>query len=99
MNIEHILPQTPENWGLDKAEIKSYVNKIGNLVLLSKRKNSAVGNEKLSTKIDVLKTSEIKMTNDLGLEIERIGKWDESLILDRQRTLAGLAYDKIWTLN
>ena len=99
VNIEHILPQTPENWGLDKAEIKSYVNKIGNLVLLSKRKNSAVGNEKLSTKIDVLKTSEIKMTNDLGLEIERIGKWDESLILDRQRTLAGLAYDKIWTLN
>ena len=38
VNVEHILPQTPDSaWRLTKKEIKPYVNKLGNLTLLDKR--------------------------------------------------------------
>jgi uncharacterized protein with ParB-like and HNH nuclease domain len=48
-SIEHVLPQTPAAsgyWGdnHDLGKIKEYVDTIGNLVLLSKGKNSAAGN-------------------------------------------------------
>lgn len=48
-SVEHVLPQHPPVAGYwadhhDLAQIKSYVNSVGNLVLLSKSKNSAAQN-------------------------------------------------------
>jgi hypothetical protein len=48
-SVEHVLPQNPPVSGYwaqnhDLAKIKDYVNKIGNLVLLSKGKNSSASN-------------------------------------------------------
>jgi hypothetical protein len=48
-SVEHVLPQKPHQTGYwathhDLARIDEYVNKIGNLVLLSKGKNSSAGN-------------------------------------------------------
>ena len=48
-SIEHVLPQTPDSSGYwadhhDLTKINEYVNTIGNLVLLSKSKNSAASN-------------------------------------------------------
>ncbi len=54
-SIEHVLPQTPkkgsdwENWN-DINEIDEYVNSVGNLVLLSKGKNSSAKNYNFDTK-------------------------------------------------
>ena len=40
VNIEHLLPRTPDReWKLSKDQIQSYVNKLGNLTLLSKKLN------------------------------------------------------------
>jgi len=48
-SVEHVLPQNPEADGYwadrhDLARIEEYVNSLGNLVLLSKSKNSAAWN-------------------------------------------------------
>lgn len=50
ISIEHILPQTPPDasqWKIDfsDAEREEWTNKLGNLVLISRRKNSAQGNK------------------------------------------------------
>ena len=50
VNIEHILPQKPESWGLSRSEIKGYIHKIGNLTLISKKLNSQMGNIELEKK-------------------------------------------------
>jgi len=56
-SIEHVLPQTPEDdgyWAKHHAldEIHDYVNKVGNLVLLSKSKNSSARNFDFAVKKD-----------------------------------------------
>jgi len=54
-SVEHVLPQNPAASGYwannhDLTKIKEYVNKIGNLVLLSKGKNSSASNLDFSEK-------------------------------------------------
>ncbi len=97
VNIEHILPRNPKYWGLTKDETKSYVNKLGNLTLLSIQINSRLQNKSLSEKVKFLKQSTLPITKDLVKTIERNGlKWGESQILERQKEMAHLAYEKIW---
>jgi hypothetical protein len=100
VNIEHLLPQKPhEDWKLGRDEIKTYVNSIGNLVLLSKILNSEAQNDVLKNKIPILKKSEIISTKKLAIQIE--GNkfiWGEKQIGDRVIELANLAFRKIWTL-
>ena len=54
-SIEHVLPQNPDassDWlKIHKSEdLKSYVNSVGNLVLLSKGKNSSASNSEFAEK-------------------------------------------------
>lgn len=55
ISIEHILPQNPNNeskWKVDftDADRENWTNKLGNLVLISRRKNSAQGNKEYADK-------------------------------------------------
>lgn len=55
ISIEHILPQNPNNssrWKVDFTDVdrENWTNKLGNLVLISRRKNSAQGNKEYSDK-------------------------------------------------
>lgn len=57
ISIEHILPQNPydsSQWKIDftDTEREEWTNKLGNLVLISRRKNSAQGNKDYSEKKD-----------------------------------------------
>lgn len=57
ISIEHILPQNPSDgsqWKKDftDTERDNWTNKLGNLVLISRRKNSAQGNKDYSDKKD-----------------------------------------------
>jgi hypothetical protein len=57
ISIEHILPQNPYNdsqWKKDFADIEreEWTNKLGNLVLISRRKNSSQGNKDYADKKD-----------------------------------------------
>ncbi|MDD2815044.1 MAG: DUF262 domain-containing HNH endonuclease family protein [Thiotrichaceae bacterium] len=57
ISIEHILPQTPRDgsqWKIDfdKSQREEWTDKLGNLVLISRRKNSAQGNQDYADKKD-----------------------------------------------
>lgn len=99
VNIEHILPQKPNSdWGLTTKEIKSYVNQLGNLTLLSRHINSAIQNNLLSDKVESLKESQLPITIDFIDNLEGNYEWNEDLINARQRKLAEMAFDKVWRL-
>jgi hypothetical protein len=97
VNLEHILPQNPNEWGLTKATIRGYVNKIGNLALVHKDYNSAAGNKKLLEKLKFLKSTDIRSTKNLIQEIEETGKWDEESISKRQSEIGRIAFEMVWT--
>jgi uncharacterized protein with ParB-like and HNH nuclease domain len=97
VNIEHVLPQKPESWGLSRSEIKGYVHKIGNLTLISKKLNSQMGNIELEKKIPILKKSDLKINKVLINFInKKNNNWTEDLITERSNMLSSLAYDEIW---
>ena len=99
VNIEHILPQNPsKDWNLEKNEIKSYVNKLGNLTLISKRINSKVQNSTIEKKLPDLETSELPVTQVLVQEIRAKMVWGEKEITNRQQEFAELAFEKIWKI-
>lgn len=55
VSIEHILPQTPKDnsqWKIDYSdqEREEWVNKLGNLVLISRKKNASQGNKDYAEK-------------------------------------------------
>lgn len=57
ISIEHILPQNPydsSQWITDFTDLEreEWTNKLGNLVLISRRKNSAQGNKEFADKKD-----------------------------------------------
>jgi len=98
VNIEHLLPQKPTQWGLTKSAVKEYVNLLGNLTLVDKRLNSEAQNSPLPDKLETLKKSELQITKELVGLAESYGRWDEELIKLRQARFAELAYTKIWAM-
>lgn len=100
VNIEHLLPQNPDKeWKLNKKDIKGYVNKIGNLTLLSHILNSKAQNGIISEKMSELKNSELAITKKLVNQLEELNcQWGEELINDRQRELAEIAFKAVWAI-
>lgn len=86
-STEHVLPVTPDEEGYWAAnhnleEIGEYVNSIGNLVLLSKSKNSSASNRGFSTKKEKYLGPRV---SDYPRSIEVLGydDWDKETILRR----------------
>jgi len=100
VNIEHILSQKPPKGSkLTKKEIKPYVNKIGNLTLVSKRINSRVQNGPISQKISEYETSNVVMTQQLVQRLKDLEfKWGENEISQRQNDLAVIAFKHVWSI-
>jgi hypothetical protein len=88
-NIEHILPQKPEQWGLTREEIEDYVNNIGNLTLIQKQLNSRMGNKAFEDKFPLLMESEIRINSNLDDYLDN-GNWNENSIYERAKSLAEL---------
>ena len=97
VNIEHVLPQDPKEWSLSKKGVKDYVNKLGNLTLISKKINGPMGNKPLKEKAKLFKDSKLNINKEL-LEKFRLlkYKWNEKEIEKRQREIAEYAYDVVW---
>ena len=95
INLEHILPVNP---GADWPDIlpeaaRALYRRIGNLVLLQARTNSAIGNASFKEKKPTLQSSAFALTK----EAAKHNRWDETSIQDRQLLLANLAV-KTWPL-
>jgi uncharacterized protein with ParB-like and HNH nuclease domain len=100
VNIEHVLPQDPKKWNLTKKQVSEYVNKIGNLTLLSVSLNSSAQNEVISNKIKDLEQSELLITKELVSQLKNNNfQWDQEAIEKRQQELAELSYSQIWSIQ
>ena len=88
--MEHVLPQNPKNdseWNkiFTEDEKVYWTNKLANLVLISKRKNSALGNsdfkEKkeryLKSRMDAFKVSKVFIENSDVWNVEVLKKRQE----------------------
>ena len=98
VNLEHVLPQNPEQWNLTSEQIKPYVHLIGNLTLLDRKINSRAQNDILENKLVHFRESELDINKDLVEYIEQCDSWTEHEINERQQKFADLAYTKIWKI-
>lgn len=106
ITIEHVLPKNPDkSWAtvydLDNKEHKDYVNRIGNLTLLSRKINPKLGNksfEEKATNKEGYENSEMKLTQQLVKDYyPKYIKWDKNAVEQRQKDLAKVAV-KIWQI-
>lgn len=86
-SIEHVLPQHPNDsgyWAIrhDLKQIDEYVNQAGNLVLLSKSKNSSASNSDFKTKKDQYLKQRV---SDYPRSLQILGyeDWEKDTILER----------------
>jgi hypothetical protein len=94
VNLEHILPRNPKigEWTqFTKDEQRAYLQRLGNLALLSKGPNDKIGNKPFNIKKPVLSASELLLTQDAGNQPQ----WTPKAITERQEKLAKLAL-KAW---
>lgn len=104
-NIEHFLPQKPDADTAVDSPTRAAVNNIGNLLAISFRANSSLGNISPVKKIQKLKGDLSKKVQNLHYVrdfIERYGPkaetWNEQEITNRAVEMAKDGYKSIWKL-
>jgi len=95
VNLEHILPENPENnWpNFTGEEIRTYVKRIGNLTLMKTNENNDFKSSSFVVKKLKYKESELWLTNSLA----NYDEWTIKNIQNRQKELADLAV-KAWSI-
>ena len=84
MSVEHVLPQNPKSdsqWCQDfnEEERETWTNRVGNLVLISRRKNSSQGRSDFNDKIEKYFKSNVEIFPN-SLNVMRKKKWDLSAL-------------------
>lgn len=117
LEIEHILPQNPEpalRAAFDKpAEYDEWLERLGNLTLLEKTLDAAVGNKPFDEKLKAYPESKVLMTRAIA-SVDGYGKdtslkralellssyanWGSETITHRQASLGKLAR-KVWLVD
>jgi hypothetical protein len=105
-NIEHFLPKKPGDDTTIDSATRLLIDNIGNLLVLSFRANSSLGNLSPSKKVQKLEGELSRKTENLHLVrefVRQYGKqaddWNEKAIQERARQMAEDAYEKVWKLN
>lgn len=96
VNLEHILPITPDkNWLKDwpADDVKAFQKRLGNLALMSSKINSTIGNESFEEKKQIYKDSSFYWTN----KISESQTWLKESINNRQLEMARTAV-KVWKI-
>jgi uncharacterized protein with ParB-like and HNH nuclease domain len=105
-NIEHFLPKKPgEPTAIDSSTLAA-IDNIGNLLILSFRANSSLGNLPPDKKIQKLEGELSKKTENLVSVKEFVkeyghqaSEWNDKAIQDRARKMAQDAYHKVWKIS
>jgi uncharacterized protein with ParB-like and HNH nuclease domain len=98
ITIEHILPQTmTDKYWLDRFtedEKEYFVHKIGNLTLLSGRKNSAAQNFDFDRKKDIYLKKLKKVSFDMTKDICSLVEWNKTEVEKRQQQYLDMLYNE-----
>jgi len=94
VNLEHVLPENPgANWPAVHPELaEAFARRLGNLALLSTKRNNEIGNVTFAAKKPVLAESEFLLTKIIGESAD----WGPAEIEARQAKLADLALT-VWS--
>ena len=97
ITLEHILPQNPsEEWfkAFDNTDqLEDWVNRLGNLTLLSREENKNIGRKNFEQKKQLFKSSSFKITK----KFSEYKKWNEENISGHQKWLGEQA-QTLWQL-
>lgn len=101
ITVEHILPQNPADnsqWTHDfsEDERKFWTNKLANLVLISQKKNSSLGNSDFQKKKELYLNKRIDAFNANKVFIQRNSTWTPKILSSRQTELINLIKNNIW---
>lgn len=107
LQIEHIAPQTEtiEKSGEEKTSgycdydeefNKSYINCIGNLLLIDGSHNGSIGNKPFDTKLKSYETSPLAQHREIKDFVLNKGMWDKDAINKRHKTLEDFVI-KTWS--
>jgi hypothetical protein len=92
MTIEHVAPESPRGGGGPAAHA---VASIGNLLWVSPAVQDKLRNKPFAEKRAILQEENVWM----GETMAKAGVWDETMIAERARELAALAYENVWRLQ
>jgi uncharacterized protein with ParB-like and HNH nuclease domain len=105
-NVEHFLPQKPEDGLTIDSPTLQAIDNIGNLLVISFRANSSLGNLNPAKKIQKLKGELSKKIQNLHYVREFIERyessadaWDEGQITGRAQEMAKDAYQRVWKFS
>jgi uncharacterized protein with ParB-like and HNH nuclease domain len=98
LSVEHILPKKPSSkWpaAMRSAEfLREYLNRIGNLSILTEPMNRDCESKEFSSKKDIYSKCKYKITNQLC----SYDNWSNESIITRQGVLSEIAA-KVWEIN
>lgn len=90
VNLEHVLPKRAKaaDWPqFTDEERAAFLHRVGNLALLKKDHNGAIGSQPFSAKQPILKASSLTLTREVGDEAD----WTPQKVKERQKRMAKLA--------
>lgn len=93
VSVEHVMPQQPApnsewaQWVPDKAEHQRWVHRLGNLALLSRKKNSSASNRDFSWKKTAYFTKGGAVTFALTTQVLQHTEWTTEVMQNRQSAL------------
>ncbi len=93
VHVEHIYPQNPSS-GSRWPNHEQYIDRLGNLTLLSRTLNEKLKNAKFDLKKSVYKDSDLYLTK----ELLGYARWNTGSVDKRQKELSACAL-KIWKLD
>lgn len=103
VTVEHVLPQTPAEgsewmaWFPDSQERAAWVNRAGNLALLTRRKNSSASNYDFGTKKEAYFTKGGVSLFTLTTQVLQYQDWTPKVVSNRQEQLLE-AFTQHWRL-
>ena len=105
ITIEHVLPQNPPagsewtQWFPDAEERERYANRLGNLVLLTRRRNSQASNYDFATKKEkYFKTKGSVSAFAITTQVVSEDTWTPEVVERRQRDLLD-TFRSVWQLE
>jgi Protein of unknown function DUF262/Protein of unknown function (DUF1524)/Domain of unknown function (DUF4357) len=104
VSVEHVMPQQPApnskwlKWVPDLEKHQSWVHRLGNLTLLSRKKNSAASNYEFEKKKTAYFTKSGVTSFALTTQVLSFNEWTEDILQSRQTQLL-TALDKHWRLQ